>query len=89
MFDEELLKRAEQDLPIRKLKIEEAGDFWRGLTIPKIRLMGRWLERAGFLPGELVSVTGVAPGVIELRAPNALLLSETPQPSAGQADEPF
>ena len=89
MFDEELLKRAEQDLPMRKLKIEEAGDFWRGLTIPKIRLMGQWLERAGFTPGERVRVTCVAPGVIELRAPNALLLSETPQPSTGQADEPF
>ena len=89
MFDEELLKRVEPDLPIRRLKIEEAGDFWRGLTIPKIRLMGRWLERAGFLPGERVRVTCVAPGVIELRAPNALLLNEAPQSSAGQADEPF
>ena len=89
MFDEELLKRVEPDPPIRKLKIEEAGDFWRGLTIPKIRLMGRWLERAGFLPGERVRVTCVAPGVIELRAPNALLTTEAQSPSAGLVDEPF
>ena len=89
MFEVQSSKRVEADLPMRKLKIEATGDFFRGPTIPKIRLMGQWLERAGFTPGERVRVTCVAPGVIELRAPNALLLSETPQPSTGQAEEPF
>ena len=89
MFEEELLKRMEPDPPIRKLKIEAAGDFWKGLTIPKIRLMGRWLERAGFLPGERVRVTCVAPGVIELRAPNAPLITETQPPSTEQSEDPF
>ena len=82
MFDGELLKRVELDPPIRRLKIEAAGDFWKGLTFPRIRLMGRWLERAGFLPGDRVRVTCIAPGVIELRAPNALTTPETSPPSA-------
>ncbi len=52
----------------RTLKIEETGDSWRGLIKPKIRLMGRWLEKAGFKPGTRVQVVCVAPGVIELRS---------------------
>lgn len=51
----------------RTLKIEEDGDRWRGIK-PKIRLIGKWLERAGFKPGKHVSVVCVAPGLIELRA---------------------
>jgi hypothetical protein len=66
------LKRIELPPPIRRLKIEATGDFWKGLTKPKIRLMGRWLERAGFRPGHRVHVTCVAAGVIELRSPVAL-----------------
>lgn len=53
----------------RTLKIEEHGDFWRSRAKPKIRLVGRWLERAGFSPGNRVHVTCVAPGLIELRCP--------------------
>lgn len=53
----------------RTLKIETAGDFWRGLLKPRIRLTGRWLEQAGFKPGSHVQVICVAPGVIELRSP--------------------
>lgn len=52
----------------RKLKIEEEGDTWKGVIKPKIRLMGRWLERAGFNPGNHVQVVFIAPGVIELRS---------------------
>lgn len=55
---------------IRDLKIEAEGDPWRGLFKPKIRLIGRWLERAGFKPGNRVQVVCVAPGVIELRSTN-------------------
>ena len=54
---------------VRTLKIEAVGDFWKGLIKPKIRLVGNWLERAGFQPGTHVHVTCVAPGVIELRSP--------------------
>lgn len=70
---------------VRKLKIETDGDFWKGLTKPKIRLVGRWLERAGFKPGEHVRVTCVAPGLIELRAPDAVIVNQTKSASS----EPF
>jgi hypothetical protein len=50
------------------LKIEEHGDRFRGRIKPKIRLMGHWLERAGFKPGTRVSVKCLGSGVIELRS---------------------
>ena len=53
---------------VRTLKIESDGDAWKGVLKPKIRLMGRWLEQAGFKPGSHVQVISVAPGVIELRS---------------------
>ena len=56
----------------RMLKIEPAGDLWKGGLRPKIRLMGRWLERAGFKPDTHVRVTCVALGIIELRSELAL-----------------
>lgn len=58
-------QRAWQQSPVRTLKIEADGDRWSGVK-PKIRLVGRWLERAGFMPGNHVRVTSIAPGVIEL-----------------------
>lgn len=67
---------------VRRLKIETEGDFWRGLTKPKIRLTGRWLERAGFRPGHHVHVACVAPGVIELRSTHNLSASVTTAPSS-------
>jgi hypothetical protein len=70
MLESQSLKPTTPDAPVRKLKIEADGDPWKGLTKPKIRLMGRWLERAGFSPGSHVHVTCVAPGVIELRSPD-------------------
>ena len=60
----------------RTLKIEAVGDFWKGLIKPKIRLTGHWLQRAGFQPGTNVHVTCVAPGVIELRSPESLLVNQ-------------
>jgi len=51
----------------RRLKIEEVGEFYKGATKPKIRLTGKWLERAGFKPGHHAQITCVAPGVIEMR----------------------
>ena len=53
---------------VRTLKIESDGDAWKGGLKPKIRLMGHWLERAGFQAGFRVQVISVAPGVIELRS---------------------
>ena len=71
---------------VRTLKIEADGDFWKGLIKPKIRLVGRWLERAGFKPGSHVHVTCIAPGVIELRSPAALMVN---QAEPASAEEPF
>ena len=65
---------------VRILKIEADGDFWRGLLKPKIRLTGRWLERAGFKPGDRVHVICVASGVIELRS--RIVPDTTPKPAA-------
>jgi len=70
----------------RMLKIEAVGDFWRGLTKPKILLVGRWLERAGFKAGDRVRVTCVAPGVIELRSRDAGLLDGVKEASE---EDPF
>ena len=53
---------------VRTLKIEAGGDVWKGTIKPKIRLMGRWLERAGFKPDTRVTVRCLAPGIIELRS---------------------
>ncbi len=64
--------------PVRRLQIEAVGYFWKGRTKPRIRLMGRWLEHAGFTAGQRVQVICVAPGVLELRAPTV----PTANPSA-------
>ena len=51
----------------RTLKIEETGDFFQGKVTPKIRLSGKWLERAGFKPGHRVELSWIAPGLLTLR----------------------
>jgi len=51
----------------RTLKIEATGDFCCGKIAPKIRLTGRWLERAGFKPGHRVALEFNAPGTLTLR----------------------
>jgi hypothetical protein len=81
MQDNESSWRTELPLPVRKLKIEADGDFWKGLMKPKIRLMGRWLARAGFQPGNRVHVTCVAPGVIELRSLEVAMVNKTKPPA--------
>jgi hypothetical protein len=62
---------------VRRLKIEEHGDGWQGLLKPKIRLMGRWLEKAGFKPGGHVHIICTGPGVLELRSTDV----PSPQPT--------
>ena len=95
-FDNRTVILAGQSLPgpepdpsMRTLKIEAEGDFWRGHTKPKIRLMGRWLERAGFSPGSRVQVTCVAPGIIELRSPDAAPVAGMKPAPAGPNKNPF
>jgi hypothetical protein len=63
----------------RTLKIEAAGDYWRGQVRPKIRLAGQWLERAGFKPGHRVEVHINQPGTLTLRflSPSSPLPDET------------
>jgi Toxin SymE, type I toxin-antitoxin system len=50
----------------RILKIEEDGDFYASKVRPRIRLSGRWLERAGFRPGHRVQVDWIEDGVLAL-----------------------
>ena len=89
MLETNSLNPTKPEAPARQLKIEAAGDFWRGLIIPKIRLAGQWLERAGFSPGSHVHVTCLAPGVIELRSREALT-TDNPKPLAQEySDDPF
>jgi hypothetical protein len=61
----------------RNLKIEATGDFALGKVQPKIRLTGRWLERAGFKAGHRVEVRLVEPGSLALHFVEA-------SPTAGQ-----
>jgi len=89
MLESESLQRPEPDPSVRKLKIEAEGDTWKGLVKPKIRLMGRWLERAGFRPGNHVHITCIAPGLIELRSADGLTMNHTKQLSHEQPDRPF
>ncbi len=82
------LKRIGVQPHIRTLKIEAEGDPWRGLIKPKIRLIGRWLERAGFTPGHRAQVTCIAPGVIELRSADAVAVKESKPLSSDHPDCP-
>jgi hypothetical protein len=60
-------KKWRTEMNIRSLQIEQTGDFWRKKTVPKIRLTGKWLERAGFKPGHRVTVHCEQPGTLTLR----------------------
>jgi hypothetical protein len=51
----------------RSLRVEAIGDPWRGKIIPRIRIAGQWLERAGFKPGHRVEVLIERPGTLSLR----------------------
>ena len=47
------------------------------------------LEQAGFSPGLRVQVTCLAPGVIELRSPDAWVVDEINHPRSEPPDIPF
>ena len=89
MLENKSQQPTEADPTVRTLKIEADGDPWKGLIKPKIRLMGRWLEQAGFSPGNRVEVTCVSPGLIQLRSPDASTLNEAKQSPQEQPDCPF
>ena len=55
------------DRQTRSLKIEGIGDFARGKVIPRLRIAGKWFERAGFKPGHRVEVLIEEPGYMVLR----------------------
>lgn len=74
------LPRSEPPLDVRSLQIEAEGDPWKGPPKPKIRLMGRWLENAGFPPGLRVQVLCLSPGRIELRAPEGDAIASSEEP---------
>jgi hypothetical protein len=89
MLENKSHQPTEADPTVRTLKIEANGDPWKGLIKPKIRLMGRWLEQAGFNPGNRVHVTCIAPGVIELRSPDATTVNEAKPSPLQKPDCPF
>jgi hypothetical protein len=51
----------------RSLKIEAIGDFAYSSVRPRIRLMGHWLENAGFKPGHRAAIHVIRPGELILR----------------------
>jgi hypothetical protein len=61
------LQLGNSDRRTRSLKIEEIGDFSRGKIIPRLRIAGQWLERAGFKPGHRAEVLIEQPGSLTLR----------------------
>lgn len=73
---------------VRALKIEEDGDPFKGGIKPKIRLMGQWLERAGFKPGTRVSVRCLGCGVIELRSESGEV-NDIEHATSNELDCPF
>jgi len=73
----------------RTLKIEADGDAWKGGIKPKILLTGRWLEQAGFKPGNHVQVMLLAPGIIELRFRDASSAHEIQSVMQEETECPF
>jgi hypothetical protein len=83
------LQRADPYPSVRSLQIEAEGDPWKGRIKSKIRLVGCWLERAGFRPGTRVCVKCLAPGVIELRSPEVATVNEPALVSTEQLERPL
>ena len=55
------------DAKTRILTVDEVGDFYHK-PVPRIRIKGKWLERAGFKPGGRVKVRIEEQGKIQLNA---------------------
>lgn len=69
----------------RTLKIEPVGDFAARKIKPLIRLTGRWLEKAGFKPGDRVKVSQSKAGELVLQAQE----TETEPQDAARAGRPL
>lgn len=52
----------------RSIAIEARGTAFRAESQPGIRLKGRWLKAAGFIPGQRVTVQYLGNGVLQLTA---------------------
>lgn len=87
MDSHEASQESKADPPVRTFKIEEHGNHFRGRIKPKIRLMGHWLERAGFKPGTRVSVKCLGSGIIELRCETSRM-DDSKQASSDELDCP-
>ena len=70
---------------MRALKVEADGDAWGNGIKPKIRLSGKWLERAGVKPGERGRVSVRKPGVLEISALSIQAANNAQHPSWQQA----
>jgi hypothetical protein len=66
-MDADTFQAARSNLRSRSLKIEATGDFYRKKITPRIRITGKWLERAGFRPGHRVEIRFEQPGTLTLR----------------------
>jgi len=61
----------------RRIKIEQQGDYAQKKTVPAIRLKGKWLERAGFMPGNHVQIVLHESGRMEVFADGQSLRTAT------------
>ena len=59
----------------RRLHVYKTGDPYREGIRPQIRLTGRWLHDAGFLPGDTYTVTIHDHGIITLQTERSRLRS--------------
>jgi len=53
-----------KDVFLRKLTVQDIGDYFRKEVKPQIRLQGKWLLKAGLRPGKQVQITNPQPGVL-------------------------
>jgi hypothetical protein len=58
------MKYYNDDNKLRRLKVEEVGDFYRHRTKPFLRLTGMWLKAAGINPNTYVLVINPEPGIL-------------------------
>jgi len=49
---------------MRILKIRDVGDHYCEQVIPQIRLQGKWLQKAGLVPGKHVQVSNPKSGTL-------------------------
>jgi hypothetical protein len=55
----------------RILKVERAGDYYRGKTYSKLRIQGKWLEDCGFKSMGHAFVQSLAKGELHIKYINS------------------